>query len=109
VNRRIIMIKTTTSKKHVVFMLITLCAFIGAAFQSQISAAEKLMIPVGKSTAVPANGVKKILAVKEGVVDVLNVSDEEIIISGLGLGETQLILWDMTGRRVYDVETFDEN
>lgn len=90
-------------------MLITLCAFIGAAFQSQISAAEKLMIPVGKSTAVPANGVKKILAVKEGVVDVLNVSDEEIIISGLGLGETQLILWDMTGRRVYDVETFDEN
>lgn len=90
-------------------MMVLLCAFIGMAVQSQISAAEKLMIPIGKSTVVPANGVKKILAVKEGIVDVLNVSDDEIILSGLGLGETQLILWDMTGKRVYDIETYSEN
>ena len=98
-----------TMKKSTLFMLVLVSAFITAAFQTQISAAEKLMIPVGKSTSVPAHGVKKILAVKEGIVDVLNVSDEDIILSGLGLGETQLILWDMTGRRVYDVETFSEN
>ncbi len=103
------MIKISNRKRTTVFMLVLLCGFVVAALQSQISAAEKLMIPIGKSTAVPANGVKKILAVKDGVVDVLNVSDEEIILSGLGLGETQLILWDMSGRRVYDVETYSEN
>ncbi|MDD3149090.1 MAG: pilus assembly protein N-terminal domain-containing protein [Candidatus Riflebacteria bacterium] len=96
-------------KRPAVLMMVLLCAFLGFALQTEISAAEKLMIPVGKASAVPANGVKKIMAVKEGIVDVLNVSDEEIILSGLGLGETQLILWDMTGKRVYDVETYSEN
>lgn len=101
--------KIISTKRPALLILVLLCAFIGFAMQSQISAAEKLMIPVGKSTAIPANGVKKIMAVKEGIVDVLNVSDDEIILSGLGLGETQLILWDLTGRRVYDVETYSEN
>ncbi len=96
-------------KKSTLFVIVLLSAFVVAAFQTTISAAEKLMIPVGKSTSIPAHGVKKILAVKEGVVDVLNVSDEDIILSGLSVGETQLILWDMTGRRVYDVETYSEN
>ncbi|GAB4272321.1 MAG: hypothetical protein Kow0029_10860 [Candidatus Rifleibacteriota bacterium] len=68
------------------------------------------MIPIAKSIAIPAYGVKKIMAVKEGIVEVLNVSDEEIILSGVGTepGSTQLILWDRTGRRVYDVETYSE-
>ena len=68
------------------------------------------MIPLGKSIAIPAEGVKKILAVKEGIVEVLNVSEDEIILSGIGEEgkSTQLILWDLTGRRVYDVETFSE-
>jgi Flp pilus assembly secretin CpaC len=78
--------------------------------KDEISAAEKLMIPLAKSVAIPANGVKKIMAVKEGIVEVLNVSDEEIIVSGVGENpaRTQLILWDKTGRRVYDVETYSE-
>lgn len=81
-----------------------------SSFASDAGAAEKLMIPIAKSIAIPANGVKKILAVKEGIVEVLNVSDEEIILSGVGAepGVTQLILWDRTGRRVYDVETYSE-
>ncbi len=107
--RRITMNKIISIKRPALLILVLLCAFIGFAMQSQIAAAEKLMIPVGKSTAIPANGVKKIMAVKEGIVDVLNVSEDEIILSGLGLGETQLILWDMTGRRVYDIETYSEN
>lgn len=80
------------------------------AFSAECAAAEKLMIPMAKSIAIPANGVKKILAVKEGIVEVLNVSDEEIILSGVGNepAVTQLILWDKTGRRVYDVETYKE-
>ena len=71
---------------------------------------EKLMIPLGKSVSIPAYGVKKILAVKDGVVDILNVSNDDIIISGIGdnANATQLILWDMTGKRVYDVETYSE-
>lgn len=74
------------------------------------SATEKLMIPLGKSVSIPAYGVKKILAVKDGVVDILNVSNDDIIISGIGdnANATQLILWDMTGKRVYDVETYSE-
>jgi len=98
-------------KKSTVFISFFLVAAIVLIIQSQISAAEKLMIPIGKSVAIPAHGVKKILAVKEGIVDVLNVSDEEIILSGLGdsAQSTQLILWDMTGRRVYDIETYSEN
>lgn len=101
--------KIISIKRPALLILVLLGAFIGFTLQSEIMAAEKLMIPIGKSTAIPANGVKKIMAVKEGIVDVLNVSDEEIILSGLGPGETQLILWDMSGRRVYDVETFSEN
>lgn len=94
-----------------ILIMLLLVLTAGLIFQTRISAAEKLMIPIGKSVAIPAQGVKKILAVKEGIVDVLNVSDEEIILSGLGpeSGSTQLILWDLSGRRVYDVETFSEN
>ncbi len=92
-------------------MLSLLLCMVFFLNQTEVAAAnEKLMIPLGKSVAIPAHGVKKIMAVKEGVVDVLNVSDEEIILSGLGdnPGSTQLILWDMTGRRVYDIETYSE-
>lgn len=105
------MIKKFSFNKPTLFMLVLLCAFIGMTLQTQTSAAEKLMIPIGKSIAIPAQGVKKIMAVKEGIVDVLNVSEEEIILSGLGTtpAATQLILWDLTGRRVYDIETFSEN
>ena len=82
-----------------------------ASFNLTAEAAEKLLIPLGKSVSIPAYGVKKILAVKDDVVDVLNVSDDEIILSGIGeqANATQLILWDMTGKRVYDVETYSEN
>ena len=81
-----------------------------ASFNLTADAAEKLLIPLGKSVSIPAYGVKKILAVKDNVVDVLNVSDDEIILSGIGdeANATQLILWDMTGKRVYDVETYSE-
>ena len=82
-----------------------------ASFYLTAEAAEKLLIPLGKSVSIPAYGVKKILAVKDNVVDVLNVSDDEIILSGIGeeANATQLILWDMTGKRVYDVETYSES
>jgi Flp pilus assembly secretin CpaC len=87
-----------------IVMALTFC------FNSEVPAAEKLMIPLAKSVAIPANGVKKIMAVKEGIVEVLNVSDEEVILSGVGIepAVTQLILWDQTGRRVYDIETYSE-
>ncbi|HAE38659.1 MAG TPA: hypothetical protein DCG57_08470 [Candidatus Riflebacteria bacterium] len=105
------MIKRAIFNRTSLFMLLLLAAVITGVLQSQLYATEKLMIPLGKSVAIPAHGVKKILAVKEGIVDVLNVSDEEIILSGLGNepSATQLILWDMTGRRVYDIETYSEN
>lgn len=72
--------------------------------------AEKLAIPIGKSITVKAQGVKKIMAIKEGVVEVLNVADDEVIISGVGENpaETQLIIWDDAGRHQYDVETYKE-
>lgn len=90
--------------------LITIFTFTAIDSQCQDLAA-RLMIPLGKSITIPANGVQKILAVKEGVVEVLNVSEDEIIISGVGEAPntTQIILWDSTGKRVYDVETFSEN
>ncbi|MGM0599580.1 MAG: pilus assembly protein N-terminal domain-containing protein [Candidatus Rifleibacteriota bacterium] len=93
------------------FVLLTLIlAVIFTNYSHQVIAAEKLMIPIGKSTSIPANGVKKILAVKEGIVEVLNVSDKEIILSGIGKepGITQIILWDTSGRRIYNVETYSE-
>ena len=102
------MIFNSIKFKFVIFTLIL--AVITINYSQQLHAAEKLMIPLGKSTSIPANGVKKILAVKEGIVEVLNVSDKEIILSGIGNepGITQLILWDMSGRRIYDVETYSE-
>lgn len=104
------MTRTTIFKRPCVFALFLLGLAFAGFFQSRLYATEKLMIPIGKSIAIPAHGVKKILAVKEGIVDVLNVSEEEIILSGLGneAATTQLILWDMTGRRVYDIETYSE-
>lgn len=104
------MIKRAIFNRTSLFMLFLLAAVVTGLLQSELYATEKLMIPLGKSVAIPAHGVKKILAVKEGIVDVLNVSDEEIILSGLGNAPaaTQLILWDMTGRRVYDIETYSE-
>ncbi|KAF1080966.1 MAG: hypothetical protein GQF41_2780 [Candidatus Rifleibacterium amylolyticum] len=104
------MIKRALFNRTSLFMVFLFGVVIAGFLQSELNASEKLMIPLGKSVAIPAHGVKKILAVKEGIVDVLNVSDEEIILAGLGEGPavTQLILWDMTGRRVYDVETYSE-
>ncbi|NLM16530.1 MAG: hypothetical protein GX221_02295 [Candidatus Riflebacteria bacterium] len=94
---------------HAAFNIILTAFLLLIAFQAYAN--EKLMIPLGKTVAVPAYGVKKIVAVNEGVVDILNVSDTEIIISAMGNtgATTQMILWDLTGRRVYDIETFDEN
>ena len=105
------MIKRVLFNRTSLFMVFLLGAVITGLLQSELNASEKLMIPLGKSVAIPAHGVKKILAVKEGIVDVLNVSEEEIILAGLGEAPavTQLILWDMTGRRVYDIETYSEN
>lgn len=105
------MIKKAIFHPTSLFMILLLAVAGIGLLQSQLHATEKLMIPLGKSVAIPAHGVKKILAVKEGIVDVLNVSEEEIILSGVGKepAATQLILWDMTGRRVYDVETYSEN
>lgn len=80
-------------------------------FSFSADAADKLIVPLGKSVSIPAYGVKKIMAVKDNVIDVLNVSDDEIILSGVGEkgNSTQLILWDKTGKRVYDVETYSED
>lgn len=77
---------------------------------SQLTAAERLLIPLGRTVTIPSRGVEKILAVEEGVVDIVNVSEEDIIIAAIGLspGTTQLILWDNQGRRVYDVTTYSE-
>lgn len=97
-------------KTRLVFLFLVVCILL-VSVSNEIAAAEKLMIPLAKSIAIPANGVKKILAVKEGIVDVLNVSDEEIILSGVGNepNTTQLIIWDSSGRRVYDIETYSES
>lgn len=104
------MMKLRFNTNFKLFLVLLGTVTVLSSFASTAQAAEKLMIPIAKSLAIPANGVKKILAVKEGIVEVLNVSDEEIILSGVGAepGVTQLILWDRTGRRVYDVETYSE-
>lgn len=72
--------------------------------------AQKLIIPIGKSITLPVAKVSKIIAVKEGVVEVMNVADTEVILAGVGTepGITQIILWDSDGKHVYDVETYIE-
>lgn len=92
--------------KNILTTTLMLCSL----FSFTANGAEKLVIPLGKSVSIPAYGVKKILAVKDNVIDVLNVSDDEIIISGVGdkANATQLILWDKTGKRLYDVETYSD-
>lgn len=73
--------------------------------------ADKLAVPLGKSINLKLTGVKKIMAVKENVVEVLNVSDDEVILAGVGASPdaTQLIVWDATGRQIFDVETYSES
>lgn len=73
--------------------------------------ADKLVIPLGKAVSLKITGVKKIMAVKNQVVEILNVSDQEVIISGVGANpdSTQLIFWSDAGKSVYDVETYNEN
>ncbi|HOY66895.1 MAG TPA: type II and III secretion system protein [Candidatus Ozemobacteraceae bacterium] len=79
-------------------------------FGSPAAFAEKIMIPIGKAHTMQAPGVTKIIAVKDGVVEVLNVSEQEVILSGVGMAPdiTQIIYWDATGQHVVDVETFRE-
>ena len=81
-----------------------------ASLSLTANAAEKLLIPLGKSVTIPSYGVKKILAVKDNVIDILNVSDDEIILSGVSekADSTQLIIWDKRGKRIYDIETYSE-
>lgn len=99
------------NNESLLLRLLVLAAFISVLALSQASAAPKLNLAIGKSASIPATGVKKILMVKEGVVDVLNVSDDEIIISGIGTegASTQIIIWDSKGKRIIDVDTFAEN
>jgi Flp pilus assembly secretin CpaC len=72
--------------------------------------ADKMVVPLGKAVSLKISGVTKIMAVKDGVVEVLNVSDDEVIISGVGNapGTTQIIFWSDKGKTVYDVETYNE-
>lgn len=77
---------------------------------SSAAFAEKILIPIGKSFNMKSPGVTKIIAVKDGIVEVLNVSEEEVILSGVGNNpdSTQIIFWDAAGQHVVDVETFRE-
>ncbi|MBF0499521.1 MAG: pilus assembly protein N-terminal domain-containing protein [Candidatus Riflebacteria bacterium] len=84
-------------------LFLVACLFLKPAI------AEKVVVPLGKAVTIKAEGVKKIMAIKEGVVEVLNVAEDEIILSGIGSpGTTQLIVWDNTGRHIFDVETYSE-
>ncbi|MBI3037607.1 hypothetical protein HYY75_00965 [bacterium] len=107
------MISKKTGRLSLTFghFFVTLSIFLSFCFLCLPSLhAEKLVVPLGKTTTLKVSGVKKVMAVKEGVIEVLNVADDEIIISGVGdkPSTTQLIIWDLTGRQVYDVETFLE-
>ena len=99
------------NNESLLLRLLVLAAFMSVLALSQASAAPKLNLAIGKSASIPATGVKKILMVREGVIDVLNVSDDEIIISGIGTegASTQIIIWDSKGKRIIDVDTFSEN
>ncbi|MBF0542994.1 MAG: hypothetical protein HQM08_01105 [Candidatus Riflebacteria bacterium] len=92
---------------HIMFMLSVILLIIG--FASSKVFAEKLVVPISKSITVKAPGVKKVMAIKPDVVQVMNVTDDEILLSGIGNPDTtQLIIWDKNGRHFYDVETFRE-
>ncbi|MBF0408785.1 MAG: hypothetical protein HQM10_15670 [Candidatus Riflebacteria bacterium] len=90
-------------------MILISAVLIVDVYNSSTLAAEKLVVPISKSISVKAPGVKKVMAIKDGVVQVMNVTDDEILISGVGAPDsTQLIIWDKKGRRFFDVETYNE-
>ncbi len=73
--------------------------------------AERLGIPLGKAVSVKARLVTEIRAVKPDVVEVLTVTDDEIVLSGASQqpDSTQVIIKGAEGTRIIDVETFVEN
>ncbi|MFZ2957775.1 MAG: pilus assembly protein N-terminal domain-containing protein [Candidatus Ozemobacteraceae bacterium] len=96
---------TRTWRLLVLPVLLAVCLLLKPAF------AEKISVPLGKSVTIKAAGVKKIMAIKPGVVEVLSVAEDEIILSGIGAvgATTQLIVWDEGGRHLYNVETYIES
>lgn len=81
------------------------------AVSSVIAAAqERVMVPFGKAVSIQASSPSKVMVVRDGVVDILNVSDDEVMLTAKGTasGTTEVIVWDASGRRSFMVETYDE-
>jgi Flp pilus assembly secretin CpaC len=94
----------------ILLKIIVLTAFLSVLAMSQVCGSTDLLIPLGKSIMVPVQDVQRVLMVKEGVLEVLNVSDDEIILSATGDegASTQVIVWDARGQTIYEVTTFSE-
>ena len=93
--------------------LVALSAFAADLGSYQDIKGEKLLIPFGKFLHMKTDGnVRKIMVAKEGIIEVLSVTDDNsVILTGKGDGKTpettQLCIWYSDNRRIWhDVETY---
>jgi len=90
-------------------IFVTTCLFV-AGLGLAPSFAERLIVPLGKTAVVKASRPKKVMAVKEGVVSIFEINDQEITLMGVGTvpGSTQLFVYDDEGKKIYDIQTYSE-
>lgn len=80
------------------WVALLLCVPLAAAI-----APEAITIAVGSARVMAGRGISKVAVSNPKVIDVQPVSTSELLVTALIPGSSRLFVWDLTGRRQYDV------
>ncbi len=92
-------------------ILTAVLVVLSAAIVLQAQTVEKVMVPLGKAVGIQVSNPTKVQFVREDLLDLLSVSDEEVLLRAqprVASGTTEVLIWDASGRRSVIVEVFDE-
>ena len=98
-------------KKVSAILLLSACFITISAFRNYASneAGDELKLYMGEVKLISVNNPTRIAIGNPAVIDVTNVTKNEITISPKSAGNTTLVIWDNYGEQPYSVKVFSEN
>ncbi len=84
-------------------MLIALTAALSVCGVGAPDPGLKKIVAVGASLVLSGSGISQVAVSDPTVVDVQPVSTSEVLVVGLTPGTSQVLVWDLYGRRQYDI------
>ncbi len=98
-------------KKAFWIIFLVACAITALFVQNSFCASsdEAVKIFMGEPWVVPVNGLVRVAIGNPAVVDVVNVSKNEMTVSPKSPGSSTLVFWDLYGEQSYKIKVFAED